>query len=475
MAGTEPSPDRILGIQMSPISMLHEGCDHVYRLLREEVGLNAVFIYSSTYQIPHWDRHKHGNLATDHGVTPPDFDYGDTRNTWFEPNPQYYRNAPFIRSDDEGRLFADRDVFRESLEAAGEHGFQVYGRALEAEFGSNVVPGWAQVCTIDCYGRATNRPCPNHPGYQAFWVAVMEDLFKSYPNLAGFKFGAERPGPLALALFNGPGFWYSKNRPDCFCEHCRNRNEGRGIDTERALLGYRRLHEFTSALQAGTADSRDGALTGCLRILIEYPEILAHHREFIRALEELHARLAGVVRNIRPGALFGLHVYQGATAWDFTHRATLDYRAMAEYVDFLKPVIYQNAAGPRMATFIDSVKDGSFADFDEEGIAQLLFRIQGYQGPRFADMKSRQEGFDTTYVYQETKRCVDELAGRALTLAGPGFDIGGPKETDTPEFVYETIAACFQAGADGLIVSREYDEMQRPNLQAVGRAIRDHA
>ena len=463
------STDRILGIQMSPISMLHEGAEHVYKLLSEEAGLNAVFTYCSTYQIPHWNRHETGNYATDHGVDPPDFDYRETRNTWFDPNPEYYGQAPFIRSDDAGKRFTDRDVFTEQLEQADKYGFKVFARALEAEYGCDVVPGWAQVCTVDCYGKTTHRPCPNHPGYQAFWVAVMEDLFKSYPNLAGFKFGAERPGPVALSMFNGKGHWYAKLRPDCFCPHCRARMENAGYDMERARQGYRKLYEYTWGLTEGSGDTRDGVFTRCMRILMEYPEIFAHNRLFLQGLEELHARLSGVVHNIKPDALFGLHIYQGATAWDFMHRAAIDFREMAEYVDFLKPVIYQSVAGPRFRKYIDSVKDGVFADFGPEFATELLYRIQGYTGPPYDELAEK--GFDVDYVYQECKRCVEGLNGKALTLAGPGFDITGPSKLDTPERVFDTISACFEAGTDGLIVSREYDEMQRPHLQAVGKAI----
>lgn len=461
--------DPILGIQMSPISMLHEGSDHVYSLLKDEAGLNAVFIYCSTYQIWGWDRHKRGKLADDHGVPPPDFDYCDTRNTWFTAHPHYYRHSPAFHSDDEGKRFADRDVFAEALEKTEEHGFQVYARALEAENGSPIITGWNQVCAVDCFGRTSKRPCPNNPTYIAWWLSTVEDLFKSYHGLAGLKYGEERPGPLSLALFNGPGFWYSHLAPDCFCGHCQRRLAEKGFDPERAKQGYRKLVELRQGLHEGTADRRDGALVTALRILFQYPEVIAHNQEYMQSHEDLHARMAGAVHTFKPSALFGLHIYQGATAWDFVHRASLDFQEMANYVDFLKPVIYQTVAGPRMKGYLDAVKDGIFSDFEPEFALQLLYGLQGFKGPAYDRIET--EGFSVDYVYQETKRCVEGLGGKALTLAGPGFDIGGPSELDSPDIVYETISACFDAGAEGLIVSREYDEMQRPRLQAVGKAI----
>jgi len=42
-----------------------------------------------------------------------------------------------------------------------------------------------------------------------------------------------------------------------------------------------------------------------------------------------------------------------------------------------------------------------------------------------------------------------------------------------PQKVYECVLKSFEAGAAGIVVSREYEEMRVPNLQAVGRAMRE--
>jgi hypothetical protein len=39
--------------------------------------------------------------------------------------------------------------------------------------------------------------------------------------------------------------------------------------------------------------------------------------------------------------------------------------------------------------------------------------------------------------------------------------------------VYQAVLKGFDAGADGIVVSREYDEMRLPNLKAVGNAVRE--
>jgi hypothetical protein len=55
---------------------------------------------------------------------------------------------------------------------------------------------------------------------------------------------------------------------------------------------------------------------------------------------------------------------------------------------------------------------------------------------------------------------------------GIGFNLpgGGP---DDPEAIYQCVRRAFDAGAGGIVVSREYEELTVPNLKAVGRAVRE--
>jgi len=51
---------------------------------------------------------------------------------------------------------------------------------------------------------------------------------------------------------------------------------------------------------------------------------------------------------------------------------------------------------------------------------------------------------------------------------GLGFDLPGGKSHDTPELVSACTRALFEAGAPGVLLSREYEEMEVENLRAVG-------
>ena len=67
--------------------------------------------------------------------------------------------------------------------------------------------------------------------------------------------------------------------------------------------------------------------------------------------------------------------------------------------------------------------------------------------------------------------------GKTKIYTGIGFDVpwGNTHIDADPEKVYECVLKAFEAGAGGIVVSREYEEMRVPNLRAVGRAMRDLA
>ena len=64
------------------------------------------------------------------------------------------------------------------------------------------------------------------------------------------------------------------------------------------------------------------------------------------------------------------------------------------------------------------------------------------------------------------------MAGKIPVYPGVGFDIpghDGEHFPSDPQTLYRATYRAFEAGAKGLIVSREYDEMRVENLRAVGR------
>ena len=74
-------------------------------------------------------------------------------------------------------------------------------------------------------------------------------------------------------------------------------------------------------------------------------------------------------------------------------------------------------------------------------------------------------GFSPDYVYRETRRSFASAEGKTKIHLGIGFDVpwNSTHVAADPEKVYECVRKAFAAGADGIVVSREYE---------VGRAMR---
>ncbi|HWH68210.1 MAG TPA: hypothetical protein VNT26_02440, partial [Candidatus Sulfotelmatobacter sp.] len=84
-------------------------------------------------------------------------------------------------------------------------------------------------------------------------------------------------------------------------------------------------------------------------------------------------------------------------------------------------------------------------------------------------------GLSPDYVRRETQRALAGVQGKCRIL--PGIDIGIPTGKNSrhasSEDTYAATLAALQAGAQGVILSRKYSEMQLANLSAAGRAARE--
>ena len=84
-------------------------------------------------------------------------------------------------------------------------------------------------------------------------------------------------------------------------------------------------------------------------------------------------------------------------------------------------------------------------------------------------------GLTADYIARETKRAVEGVQGTVKIY--PGIDIDVPTAlTDKrtkPDDVRQAVRAAIGAGADGVVLSREYVEMWLANLSAAGDTLRE--
>lgn len=469
-AASKPS-STFIGLQLGPHSVFDEGPERCLDLLQATAGVNAAFVYPSTYQGFATER-KLTHLAADHGVAPIDPQKRRLPFVWVKTHDSFYRDT-FLRHvpPNPQEEFFGRDVFTELAEPARQRGIRLFARILEGykPFLIDLVPGWSRILTRDIFGQPTHLPCLNHPAYRAWWLGYAEDLFTHYP-LAGLKWGTERAGPLSELFVKPP--WHT-TAPGCFCEHCVAYAHLHHVDAERARLGFVELHGLIARLRTTKTPPGDGMLVGVLRTLIEYPEVLAWERLWHTTKEELVGSMRTAIRRIRPGAELGRHIWH-QISFDPFYRAATDYARLVPQSDWLKPVVYHEAAHSRFQSWaLAPLRQSFLADLPDAEAGQFLYRVLGYdpaQQPAATDHSTN--SWDDDYVYRETKRCVDAVAGRIPVYPGIGFDIPGQTNPTEPERLKRTIARAFDAGAVGILLSREYDEMRVSSLRAAGEALR---
>jgi hypothetical protein len=259
----------------------------------------------------------------------------------------------------------------------------------------------------------------------------------------------------------------------CFCEYHQRAAKTAGINFDRARAGYTRLDQF---IQAALKNQRptDGYFVEFWRILAEYPEIMMWDRLFDEGKHEVLAEVKAAVKSVRQNLQVGFHI-EHVNSFNPIFRATRSYADLATKSDFLKVVVYNNCGGERYANFIKNVGSTVFRDVPRDELLRFNNHLLNYDHEAPLDQLAT-AGLSPDYVARETKRALDGVHGQCKIL--PGIDIGIPtgrsSRKASPDDTYAATKAALSAGADGVIFSRKYSEMNLANLSAAGRAVREH-
>ena len=481
LAAEPKRADPLVGVQVAPFSILDEGIDRCLDTLKDKAAVNALFIYSQSYY-PGYNKPPNV-MAHDHGIPVRDMRKRKLPSLWVRHHDQAFAGKLVqhqrVTSDFE---YAERDLFREVRKPATERGMKVYARILEADARrAQFIPGYEKVLCIDHDGKPGHGPCWNNPHYREWVYTTIRQLVSNY-ELDGLQYGAERTGPLSHVLYRGM-------TPTCFCEHCVQRNKKLGIDSVRAKTGFVQLYELMNSVtrlpsgskQRSNASTFNGVLSSVTRVIYQFPEILSWDYQWFQSDEEICTEVHRIAKQIRPSIDSGRHVDHQRSSWDFFFRAAMSYEQMAANADFIKPIVYHESMGPRLRWWVlDRMKDRVLNDLSLDQSLALFYGLFGHDAdeqPALAELD--QEGLGPEYVYKETLRCKRSVGDAAKVYAGIGVDVpwyvpGGmePRPSNLDQ-LRAAVKRAFAAGADGVLASREYDEMRISSLAAFGDAVRD--
>jgi hypothetical protein len=125
-----------------------------------------------------------------------------------------------------------------------------------------------------------------------------------------------------------------------------------------------------------------------------------------------------------------------------------------------------------MAAYLDRLSATIFHDASPKDFLPFYYKIMNYQEGPYEELPN--SGLTANYVARETKRAIAGTGGQVKIY--PGIDIDVPtRRTDkrtVPDDVRQATRAALEAGADGVVLSREYVEMWLANLSAAGGTLR---
>lgn len=461
--GKTPGRKNFVALQVKPFSWVDEGVDRVLDNLQQKGNVNTIFAYTFDYEESRL--RKNGAVPLpDHGVE----GGPQVGGAFYDYDPKYFQGTTIkdFRSKDYGSFNVIAEVAPKAKARGMDFFAWDYNNADPVMARS--IPGILEVAEVDVYGRRTTSPCFNHPDYRAFLIGKIESQLSGYADyIAGLCCGCERMGPIHNMIGGG---WTTKGI-SCFCGFCRTKAHERGISVERAVTGYRELDRLFGAAERD-ARPADGYFVSFWRLLLKYPEILAWETLWNDSYHEVRAQVYGTGKSIAPTKPFGFHIQQNMTFSPF-YRAEEDFSKTKDYSDFLKLATYNNAGGPRLASFLDRLSATVFHDAKPEDFEAFFYKVMNYQEAPYEQLHIT--GLSADYVARETRRAIAGTDGQVDIY--PGINIDVPtKLTDhrtKPDDVHNSIRAAFGAGAHGVVLSTRYEEMWLANLSAAGETLRE--
>ena len=456
-----------VGIQVRAFAWLDEGIDQVLDNIQHKGNVNTVWAYTFGYGE---QRLKNGTTLPDHGIPLAPGSTDITGGAFYDYDAKYFQNT--ILKDFRAAGYGKFNVIEQVAPKVKARGMDFIAWDLNnpSVTLARVIPNYAEVAEVDMDGRRTTNPCFNHPDFQAYLSGKVESLLGGYASeVDGIAWGCERIGPL-------DGMIGGSANATCFCRYCQAKAREQGISVARAQAGYRELGQLFQASGKEQAPV-DGYFVSFWRLLLKYPEILSWESLWTDSFQQVQADLYSLAKAIAPQKPFGFHLLQTMTFSPFS-RAEEDYTKRRNYADFLKLATYNNAGGPRMAAYLESLSRTVFHDANPQDFIALYYKMMNYQEAPYDQLGAA--GLSPDYVAKETRRALAGVAGEVKIYPGIDIDVpvlgNGPKPTDKrtrPEDVSLAIKAAFGAGADGVVLSRDYVEMWLASLSSAGDTLRE--
>lgn len=471
MTDTLNREEKFVGIQISPISFIDEGVDHVLDTLNQRVGVNVLLIGTISWlglKVGRRISHKLEGWP-DHGVPEP---FSMQGGSYLDYHPEYYTNT-FLRNfratDPE---MEGKDILDMIIPAARERGMKIIPEMMEPLFGyaghgaanKVMIPSMPQCLEVDLFGRHSQQPCTSNVDYRHWWHSIIEDHCRNY-DIDGIMWCNERRSPLDKMIVG--------QAPACFCPDCRREAAERGIDIERVRIAFEEVYDYFQKARAGK-EFIDGSFIEFLRVLLRNPEILIWERFWVERNKDLDRELYGIVKWCNADLTFGLNV------WNRNHfnpfrKAQWPWEEQTLYADWVKPITYQHQSGLIYFNEMSRLHQSILRDVTPQEMTPIMYKLLNLNEAPWDEVI--QAGMDPdTYVYGQARDTVRAVKGKVKVYMGIGVDAPRSRADQavcTPDIVRRSVLASYRAGAEGVVFSPNYAGMNLSNLDGAAQAFEE--
>ena len=455
-----------LGIQVAPQFILGEGIEASLDFLQEN-GVDALHINSHTY-------YGGGEVATQDDLAKvkkfwaddhPEFKACTEMNgrAWVKHDPAVFKDCGLFHRYPEND---DTDYFRLILDAAHARGMQVHARYLDGwETSRGKAPGWKDIQCRSLSGRHLDIPCFSQQRVHEWTKATMSDMAKNY-DLDGLFYGIERGTGLSDIMTFG------HEEPYCLCSACEQTAKEHDVDFIRLHQG---LGEMVALLDAARNKERQQRpyLSLFLKLLMDYPEIMAWERIQNELKEEVEVEAVSAFKAARPEASTSVLIHQEWCPIKSMHE---DWTRHTVHADAVALRLYEHIQGPRLVNDARTRHvEGIFGDLSESALTELLWHLSGgLPEHRQSPEELTRNGNPPERAIERAKTCVDLCGDKAAVQIALGVDISYPFEErrETPNaYIQEIVSGVQEQGVESIILCREYQEISGRSMRAASEAL----
>ena len=284
----------------------------------------------------------------------------------------------------------------------------------------------------------------------------------------GIAWGCERMGPLQNVI---GGTWTHAPAFPASASTAGRRRASAASPWTRAQTA---TANWTNFRAAAAKDQRpaDGYFVSFWRLLLDYPEILSWEKLWTDSYHEVRAGTVRHRQGDRAGKAVRLshhaeHDLQPVLPGGRRLLADQGLRRLPEARDLQqrRRSAYGGLPGPPERHRLPR-------RHARRTFCRFYYKIMNYQEGAYEELHN--SGLSADYVARETKRAVAGVAARSKIYPGSisTSPRSGPISEPRPT-MFDSRSAPHSAGADGVVLSREYVEMWLANLSAAGETLRD--